>query len=73
MKGIDPFSHFTFTLTSVLRPTERLLLILERFFTFIWLPDILLNALCIVGMMSVMEMSRMGCTVAPNEAPGDGD
>lgn len=44
MKGIDPFSHFTFTLTSLLRPTEHLLLIRERFFPFIWLPDILLGA-----------------------------
>lgn len=53
MKGIDPFSHFTFTLTSLLRPTEHLLLIRERFFPFIWLPDILLE----------YKMSRMGVTV----------
>lgn len=51
MKGIDPTSHFTFTLTSQLQPTERLLLVQERLFPFIWLQDILLDAQHIVGMI----------------------
>lgn len=48
-KGHSSFSGFTFTLTSLLRPTERVLLIQGRFFPSVWLPEILLDAWCCVG------------------------
>lgn len=66
-EGHSSFSGFTFTLTSLLRPAERFLLIRGRFFSCLWLPDILLDACRCVGAAWLRNVNND----AYCETPGD--